>query len=208
MLGLVRNDSGMLVPMVASITPSWMQIVERLVGRPLLDLDRLEQRQHGRRAVRAGGVDRALHPGDLREIDAVIVLQDAADEDRGGHGVERDADALAFEVLRLGDADLLVDADEGVPEAARGEHRDGDEIALLVGVALDVFGARILRDVELLAARHAVEDRARLLDADEVEIDAVRLHLAGVDRLHAVVQRGRKRKLQIGHWTLNPRSLT
>jgi hypothetical protein len=82
-----------------------------------------------------------------------------------------------------------------VAEGARREHRDGDEVALLVGVALDVFGARILGDVELLAARHAVEDRTRLLDADEVEVDAVGLHLAGVDRLHAVVQSGRKRKL-------------
>ena len=77
---------------------------------------------------------------------------------------------------------------------------NGDERALLVGVALDVFGARIFRDVELLAARHAVEDRARLLDADEVEVDAVDRHFAGIDRLHAVVERGRKRELQLGHW--------
>src|SRR5262249_44482823 len=50
--------------------------------------------------------------------------------------------------------------------------------------------------------------RSRLLDANEVEVDAVDRNLAGVDRLHAVIERGRKRKLQLGHWTVNPRSAT
>src|SRR5262245_18663928 len=181
-------------------------VVERFVGRALLDLDRLEQRQHRGRAVRALFVDRALHPGAIREVDAVVVLQDAADEDRSRHGVKRDADALACQVLGLADPRLLVDADEAVAEAARGKHRDGHERTLLVGVALDVFGARILGDVELLAARHAIKDRTRLLDADEVEIDAVDRDLAGIDRLHAVIERGRKRKLQLGHWLRNPRT--
>ena len=197
----------MLVPIVASTAPSWMRSVERLVVRPLLELHRLEQRQHGRRAVRAGGVDRALHPGAFREIDAVFVLQQPADEDGCRHRVEGDADALAFEILGLGDALLAVDADEGMAEAARRKHRDRNEGALLVGVALDVFGARILGDIEFLAARHAVEDGPGLLDTDEIEIDPVRLHLAGIDRLHAVIESGRKRQLQIGHWCGFPRSL-
>src|SRR5258708_28463628 len=85
-------------------------------------------------------------------------------------------------------------------EAARRKHGDGHERTLPVGVALHVFRARIFGDVELLPARHAIEDRPRLLDADEIEIDAVGLDLAGIDRLHAVVQSGRKRQLQIGHW--------
>src|SRR5215475_8934545 len=136
----------------------------------------------------------------------MIMLENAADEDRGRHGVERDADALAFEVLGLADARLLVDADEAVAEAARGKHRDGHERTLLVGVALNVFRARIFGDVELLPARHAVEDRARLLDADEVEIDAVDRDFPGIDRLHAIIERGRKRKLQLGHWLRNPRT--
>ena len=41
------------------------------------------------------------HPGDLGEVDAVLVLQDAARPHAGGDGVAAvDADALAFEVLR------------------------------------------------------------------------------------------------------------
>jgi hypothetical protein len=125
-------------------------------------------------------------------------VQLPADEDRGRHRVERNADPLAFEVLGLADP-LAVDADEGMAEAARGKHGDRHERALLVGVALDIFGARIFRDIEFLPARHAVENGPRLLDADEIKIDALGLHLAGIDRLHAVIERGRKRQLQIGH---------
>ena len=51
------------------------QIAERAAAG--IDLDRhvLQQRQHGRLAVRAGMVHRALHPMDLLEIDAEFVLQ-------------------------------------------------------------------------------------------------------------------------------------
>src|SRR5262245_21746201 len=61
----------------------------------------LERRQHGRIAVRLGLLHRPFHPLDVREVDAVIMLQQAADPDSGGHGVELDADALALEVLPI-----------------------------------------------------------------------------------------------------------
>jgi hypothetical protein len=82
--------------------------------------------------------------------------------------VERNADALAFQIFRLPDAGALVDGDEAVTEGARGKDGERDERALLGGVALYELGARVLGDVELAAARHAVEDRARQLDRDEV----------------------------------------
>ncbi len=180
------------------------EIAHRLVGVVLLDRERLEQRQHGRAAVRAAGVHRALHPMNLAQVDAVFVLQDAVDVDRRRHGEQRHADALAFEVLGLGDAGLLVDGDEAVAEGARGKHRDGDERALLVGEALHELGAGIFRDVEFLAGRHAVEDRPRLVDGDEIEIDAVGLDLAGIERLHAVVEPGRERQAATWPWTADP----
>jgi hypothetical protein len=136
---------------------------------------------------------------DLLEIDAEFMLEQAADEDRGRHGVERHADALAFEVLGLGDARFLVDGDETVAERARGEDRDRDERALLVGEALDELGAGVFGDVEFEAARHAVEDRPRLLDRDEIELDARGLNLAGVERLHAVIERAGKTQAQLRH---------
>ena len=112
---------------------------------------------------------------------------------------QRHADPLAFEILRRLDAGLAVDGDEAVAERARGKHRNRDERTLLVGETLDEFRAGILGDVELLARRHAVEDRPRLIDGDEIEIDAVGLDLAGIERLHPVVEPARERKLQLGH---------
>ena len=37
--------------------------------------------------------------------------------------------------------------------------------------------------------------RPRLIDLDEVQIDAVGLHLAGIEREHPVIERARERKL-------------
>jgi hypothetical protein len=131
----------------------------------------------------------------LRKIDAEFVLQHAVDEDGGRHRVKRHADPLAFEILRRLDAGLAVDGDEAEPERDRGENRNGDEGTLLVGEALHEFRAGILGNVEFLAARHAVEDRPRLIDLDEVQIDAVGSHLAGIERQHPVIERASERKL-------------
>ena len=115
-------------------------LAQRLAGRVGADRHFLGGRQDGRIAVGLGAVDVALDPFVLGEIDAVLVAQQPADEDRRGHGVDRHADALAFEVLRRLDV-LLVDEDEAVPEHARGEHRNGDERTLPGDEARDVFGA-------------------------------------------------------------------
>ena len=76
---------------------------------------------------------------------------------------------------------------------------------LLVGEPLDEFRAGIFGDIELLAARHAVEDRPRLIDGDEIEIDAVGLDFTGIERLHPVVEPAGERKLQLGHMFGIPR---
>src|SRR5262249_47282791 len=67
--------------------------------------------------------------------------------------------------------------------------------------------ARKLGNIEFLAARHSVEDRSRLVDGNEIEVDALGLDLAGVKRLHAVVEPARERKLQLGHLLLVPGAL-
>src|ERR1700693_3823985 len=128
-------------------------------------------------------------------------MQHAVDEDRGSHRIERHPDALSFQVSRSLDAGFAVDGDIAEPERDRGEHRDGDERALLAGEALGEFGAGILRYVKFLAARHAVENRPRLIDGDEIEIDAIGLDLARIERLHPIVEPARERKLQLGHWS-------
>ena len=173
-------------------------LAERLAGLVGADRQLLGGRQDGRIAVRLGAVDVALDPFVLGEVDAVLVAQQPADEDRGGHGVDRHADALAFEVLRRLDV-LLVDEDEAVPEHARGEHRNGDERALPGDEARDVFGAGEFRGVEFQSRRHAVENVARVVVDQEVEIDALDLHLAGVERQHAVVEPAGESQGQLGH---------
>src|ERR1700722_6388605 len=99
------------------------------------------------------------------------MLQQAADPDRCRHGVELNPDPLAFE--ELGGADLArVDRDEAVPKHPRGEHRQRYERAIAGSVAADIFRARHFRSVELTLADHAVEQLARIVDRDEIEVDA------------------------------------
>src|SRR5262249_10557198 len=183
------------------------QVAHRFVRGVLLDRHGLEQRQHRRSAVRAAGVHRPLNPMDLPEIDAVFVLQQPIDVDGRGHGEQRDAHALALEVLGGLDAGLAVDGNEAVAKRTRGKDRNADERALLAGEALHELRARKLGDVEFLAARHPVEDRSRLIDGDEIEVDALDLDLAGIERLHAVVEPARERKLQLGHLLAVPGAL-
>src|SRR5262245_61951742 len=137
---------------------------------------------------------------DLPEIDAVFVLQQPIDVDGRGHGEQRDAHALALEVLGRLYAGLAVDGNETVAKRPRRKNRNGDERALLAGEALHELRARKFGDVEFLAARHPVEDRSWLIDGDEIEVDALDFDLAGIERLHAVVEPARERKLQLGHF--------
>ncbi len=199
MSGSLRISSGRLVPSVASISPSARSRPSVFLGHVVLDGDFFQERQHGRAAMRARRIHRALHPVDFGQVDAELVLQHAVDEDGGGHRIKRHADALAFEVLRRLDSRFTIDGDEAKPERDRGKHRDGDERAFFVGEALDEFGARIFRNVEFLPAGHAVEDRARLIDGDEIQVDAVGLNLSGIERQHPVIEPARKRQLQLGH---------
>jgi hypothetical protein len=97
-----------------------------------------------------------------------------------------------------------VDRDEAVAKSPRRKHRNSDERTPLVGEALHELGAGKFGDVKLLAPSHAVEDRTRLVNGDEIEVDALGLHLARIERLHAVVETARKRKLQLCHLLPSP----
>src|SRR6516165_2291608 len=147
----------------------------------------------------AGGIHRALHPTDFAQIDPVFMLQQAIDVDRRAHGQERHADTLVFEVLGLLDAGCAVNGNEAVAEGSRGKDRNSNERTLPIREALDELRARKFGHVEFFAACHTIENGAWLIDGDEIQIDALDLHLAGVERLHAVVEPAGKRKLHIGH---------
>src|ERR1700740_2748010 len=102
--------------------------------------------------MRARRVHRALHPMDFGQIDAEFGFENAVDEDRGRHRVERHADALASEVLRALDSRFAINRDEAEPECDRREYRNGHERAFAIGEALNEFGTGIFGDIELLTA--------------------------------------------------------
>src|SRR5262249_41008371 len=131
------------------------------------------------------------------EVHIVMMAENAADPDRRRHGVERDADAFAGDVLGRADAGLAVDVDVAMAEDARGKHQQRHERTSSAGKATDEFGAGEFGGVEFLAAAHAIEDVARLLDRDEVEIDVLDRHISRAERLGAVVETAGK--CQSGH---------
>ena len=90
--------------------------------------------------MRAFAVHRALQPAHIRQIDAELVLENAVDEDRRRHGVERHADPFAGEILRSFYSGFAVNRDKAHPECDRRKHRNGDERAFAIGEALDEFG--------------------------------------------------------------------
>ncbi len=149
-------------------------------------------------AMGLGLVHGALDPPHLSEIDPAIVRQQAAHEDRGRHRIERNPDTLAGEILGRADH-AAIDRDIAVPEHTRGKDRQRHERTVAGGDAGDVFGARHLRSVELQRARHPIENLPRAVDGEEVEIDALRLHLLGVERQHAVIETAREGDGDFGH---------
>ena len=113
----------------------------------------------------AGVIDRALHPVNFLEIDAVFVLQQPADEDRRRHGVERHADALALQILavsRMPDFRLMAmkpwrKQREGKTGRATNGH-------CLLAKRCTNSELEYSATSNSCAARHAVEDRPRFLD--------------------------------------------
>src|SRR5215467_5652018 len=63
----------------------------------------------------------------------------------------------------------------------------------------NVFRARHLAGVELEIGQHPVEDLAGVVDGEEIEIDAVRLHAAGVEREHAIIEPASERDWNSRH---------
>jgi CubicO group peptidase (beta-lactamase class C family) len=106
------------------------------------------------------------HPGDPVQVHAVLVRQDAARPDAGGHRVAAvHAGLPAFEVLRRGRRRGLGAAhDRAVVERADGEDRQRGE-RLAVRPRAQVGGERHLADVELQPPDHPAErrDQARHL---------------------------------------------
>src|SRR6185295_16108209 len=136
-------------------------------------------------------------PLDALELDAVVVLQDAAHPEAGGilQGVE--ADALAVEVGGLLDAAVGALHDVAVAEAPVWEHRNrGERGALVAGH--EVGDERELADVEFLVAQHAPVALGRG-HGEGVELDARRARGAVDQGAQQVVIAACERELELGH---------
>ena len=88
----------------------------------------LDRHDVGRRLIFGDVLVAGQHPRDAVQVDAVLVLQDAARPQAGRDGVAAiDADLLAFEILRGPDARLRVVEDGAMMKRAHRKHRDGRE---------------------------------------------------------------------------------
>ena len=103
-------------------------------------------------------------------VETVLVDEDAARPDAGGHRIGAHADLLALEILRHLDAGIRPHDEAAVMEAPHEEDRQRDE-GRAARARDHVGGGRQLADVELDVAHHAAErgdDRHHL---DEVRLD-------------------------------------
>jgi hypothetical protein len=81
------------------------------------------------------------------------------------------------------------------------KYRQRHKRQLLGRKSADIFRARHLADVEFQPARHAIEDLPRIVDDQEIEIDAVWFNVAGMERQHPVVETAGERDRQGWHRT-------
>ena len=116
------------------------------------------RRQTDRRALAAARLlDAARPPFDVGGLDAVLVLEEAADEDIGGLLIFGNADGLALEVFWLADAAIGPDIDAAVAEDARGEGGNADILRFARTGHDGVAAHRHFRDVELGEFEGAME---------------------------------------------------
>jgi hypothetical protein len=162
-------------------------------------LARRNRHHIGRRPVLGHVLVAGEHPGDLAEVDAVLLLQDAARPDAGRDGVAAvDADLSALEILGCADAGLGVHQHGAVVECPHQEDRHrGHGFAVRLGA--DVGGDRHLADVELVAAHHAAEGGDERIDLFECESEGPGLDGTVLERTVIALRAGDGFQLEIGH---------
>ncbi len=171
------------------------------VAQRLLRTDEFEPQLADRAQVhvvvrRARLVHAAFDPTDAVKIDAVLVLENAANPDAGGLPVFLDPHPLAFEIARRGYARILVDEDEAVPKQARRKDRKRDKGKRSARSHDRVMRERHLGDIERLGLDHPREDFRRRLYGEIAKVYSLRLHHALRERFHPIVRTARHRQLQ------------
>ncbi len=132
--GRVTKVEGLRGAVMALDLALGQHVRQRFVGRDGAHAE--FRRQVQRDLLLAAGI--LLAAGEILDaggIDAVFVLQNAALPHRRGELIFRNADALADQILGLGDAALGGDEDAVMAEEPRGKDRDRDEGRIVAGRA-------------------------------------------------------------------------
>ena len=143
-------------------------------------------------------IDAGLHPFDRREVDAVLVLQQAARIDRRGLRPFRNADPLALEVGRLLHAAIFPDIDRGVAAHPRRKHRNADERRVALRGERREFPHRDFGRIEVAMIKHAIENFLNL-QVERRQIDALDRHAAGYQLSDVIVVADRQRQRNSAH---------
>ena len=139
------------------------------------------------------------HPGNLAQIHAVLVLENAPGPDPGSHSVAAvDAHLPAFQVLGPYDAGLGIVHDGTMVKGAHQEDRECREL-LPMGASGDVGRQRHFGNIELERAHHAAERVDERVDLLEVEFECPRLYDAALERLVVALRTSDGFKLELGH---------
>ena len=114
----------------------------------------------------------------------------------------RDADALACELARMGDAAVAAHIDRRVAKNARRKHRQRNEPAVFLRRERNDLGKGHLGDVEFLMHKKAME---HFLDRQlqHGEIDTRNLHGTVAEVAHVVVRADGETEGELGHVTEN-----
>src|SRR5262245_45961721 len=81
-----------------------------------------------------------------------------------------------------------------VAEGPGGKHRQRNHLVAAGGEPAEDLGARHFACIELEIFPHAVENLARFVDGEKVEIDTFGFDLAGIERRHAVIETAGERQ--------------
>jgi hypothetical protein len=140
----------------------------------------------------------AAHPGDVRRLHPVFVLEHGARPDIGGYLVFRHTDAAALQIFGPRDPAVGADVDRVVAERARGKYRHTDIRAVAVRRLDREAAHRQLANIEVGVAERAEKDFFRF-QQHEHRIDAVDLHRAIHQRAHPVVVADGNRQYEFAH---------
>ena len=145
--------------------------------------------------VATGLIDAGLHPFNFAQIDAGGLSQKAPRINAGGLRPFRDADRLAFEILRRRDAAIGAHVNCRMAKHPRRKNRNADKRRIAEGVIGDELAERHFGHVPLAVLDEAEE---HFLDRQHEggERDAIDAHRATHHIADVVVIGGRERQMQ------------